>query len=200
MNDDDPKPRRLIEAALSTVSRYGFKKTSMQDIADAAGVSRAALYLHFSNKEDAFRSVSAALHADALDQARDALAGEGAFAVRLRDGLWAFMHGLMGPIHASPHGEELLDANLALAADVGADGKRRFLALLVETVEQAATSGAIALASINTTPTALADLVFAAVSGMKYADDGLEALEQRISLLATLVGRAVEPGRREGGV
>ncbi|PTQ10170.1 TetR family transcriptional regulator [Sphingomonas oleivorans] len=196
MNDRDPKRRQLIEAALATVSRYGFRKTSMQDIADAAGVSRAALYLHFSNKEDVFRSVTAALHADALDRARAAFSGNASFAIRLRDGLCAFMLGMMAPIHSSPHGQELFDANLALAADINAEGKRQLLALLVELVEQAEASGEIILDRVKTKPPALADMIFVSVSGMKYAGDGLDALERRISLLADILGAALgsDPG------
>ena len=32
-------------------ARYGFKKTSMDDVAQAAGVSRQGLYLYFDTKE-----------------------------------------------------------------------------------------------------------------------------------------------------
>jgi AcrR family transcriptional regulator len=193
MNDEDSKRRQLIDAALATVSRYGFRKTSMQDIADAAGVSRAALYLHFGNKEDIFRSVTASLHADALAQARRAFFDDAPFAARLRNGLCAFMLGMMAPIHSSPHGQELFDANMALAADINADGKRQLLALLVELIEKAEASGDIVLHPVAASPATLADMIFAGVSGMKYAGDGLEALERRITLLADILAAALTP-------
>jgi AcrR family transcriptional regulator len=45
MSDD--KRTRILAAARSVFLRYGFKRVNMNDIADAAGVSRPALYLLF---------------------------------------------------------------------------------------------------------------------------------------------------------
>ncbi|MEM9091361.1 MAG: TetR/AcrR family transcriptional regulator [Cyanobacteria bacterium P01_F01_bin.53] len=42
---------KIIEAAVCTFVRYGAKKTSMADIATAAGVSRQTLYDLFGNKD-----------------------------------------------------------------------------------------------------------------------------------------------------
>jgi AcrR family transcriptional regulator len=52
----DQRQRRLLEAALATFARYGFRKTSMEEIARAANLSRQSLYSHFSTKEDLFRA------------------------------------------------------------------------------------------------------------------------------------------------
>jgi AcrR family transcriptional regulator len=41
------RPAAIIEAATGIFLRYGFKKTSMADLASAAGLSRQALYLYF---------------------------------------------------------------------------------------------------------------------------------------------------------
>jgi AcrR family transcriptional regulator len=46
----------ILDAATSVFSRYGFKKTSMDDLARAAGLSRQGLYLHFSTKEALFQA------------------------------------------------------------------------------------------------------------------------------------------------
>jgi TetR/AcrR family transcriptional regulator of autoinduction and epiphytic fitness len=45
----------LLEAAVSVFARYGYRKTSMDEVARAAGVSRQGLYLHFADKEALFR-------------------------------------------------------------------------------------------------------------------------------------------------
>jgi AcrR family transcriptional regulator len=47
--------RALLDAAVSVFTRFGFRKTSMDDVARAAGVSRQGLYLVFSSKEELFR-------------------------------------------------------------------------------------------------------------------------------------------------
>jgi AcrR family transcriptional regulator len=51
----EQKQRALLDAAVGVFARFGFRKTSMDDIARAAGVSRQGLYLLFSNKEELFR-------------------------------------------------------------------------------------------------------------------------------------------------
>jgi AcrR family transcriptional regulator len=50
----DARRRQLLDAAVEAFLRFGFKKTSMDDVARAAGVSRQALYLHFASKETLF--------------------------------------------------------------------------------------------------------------------------------------------------
>lgn len=51
------KETRVLEAAATVFFRYGYRKTTMGDIATAAGISRPALYLLFCNKERIFESV-----------------------------------------------------------------------------------------------------------------------------------------------
>lgn len=45
----------ILVAATAAFLRYGFKKTSMDDVARAAGVSRQGLYLYFDTKDLLFR-------------------------------------------------------------------------------------------------------------------------------------------------
>lgn len=54
--ESDPRRRRLLEAALTVFTRYGFRKSSMDEVARAAQVSRQGLYLHFATKEEIFRA------------------------------------------------------------------------------------------------------------------------------------------------
>jgi AcrR family transcriptional regulator len=51
----------LLDAAISVFKRFGYRKTSMDEVARAARVSRQGLYLYFANKEDLFRA--SVLHA-----------------------------------------------------------------------------------------------------------------------------------------
>jgi AcrR family transcriptional regulator len=69
----DPKRRKLLEAAFTTFVRYGFRKTSMEEVARAAQVSRQGLYLHFSTKEELFRAGAELALAEALGRAQASL-------------------------------------------------------------------------------------------------------------------------------
>ncbi len=54
-NSELPNPereRRIMEAAGKLVLRYGFDKTTVDDIAREAGISKGAIYLHFASKDD----------------------------------------------------------------------------------------------------------------------------------------------------
>lgn len=54
-----PNAARILDAAEECFSRYGFGKTSMEDIARAAGLSRRSVYRHFPDKTALFNEVAA---------------------------------------------------------------------------------------------------------------------------------------------
>jgi AcrR family transcriptional regulator len=49
--------RQLLDVALSVFAARGFHATSMNDIADAAGVTKPVLYQHFSSKRALYREL-----------------------------------------------------------------------------------------------------------------------------------------------
>ena len=48
---------QIVDAATPVFLRFGYKKSSMEAVAAAGGISRQALYLHFPNKESMFSAV-----------------------------------------------------------------------------------------------------------------------------------------------
>lgn len=48
---------QILEAAVVEFSARGVSATSLTDIANAAGVTRGAIYWHFKNKVDLFNEV-----------------------------------------------------------------------------------------------------------------------------------------------
>jgi AcrR family transcriptional regulator len=47
----------IIKVARAVFSKYGFKKTTMEDIAKAAGKGKSSLYYYFKSKEEVFEIV-----------------------------------------------------------------------------------------------------------------------------------------------
>ena len=47
----------VINAACEIFARYGYRKASMQDIAQAAGLSKSVLFKYFGTKEELYRTV-----------------------------------------------------------------------------------------------------------------------------------------------
>ena len=52
----EERPGEIMRAGLKLFARKGFAATRLEDIADAAGVSKATIYLYFKNKQDLFVS------------------------------------------------------------------------------------------------------------------------------------------------
>ncbi len=51
------KPNAIVLAALELFTRYGYRKTSIDDIAEAAQVAKRTVYLHFENKAVVFLAI-----------------------------------------------------------------------------------------------------------------------------------------------
>jgi AcrR family transcriptional regulator len=51
------RPEEVLDAALNLFARNGFAATRMEDIAKAAGLSKAAIYLYFPSKDDVFKAL-----------------------------------------------------------------------------------------------------------------------------------------------
>jgi AcrR family transcriptional regulator len=49
---------KIVQAALTTFSKYGYDKTRMDDIAENAKISKGTLYLYFKSKEKLFYVIS----------------------------------------------------------------------------------------------------------------------------------------------
>ena len=51
------KPNAIVLAALELFARYGYRKTSIDDIAEGARVAKRTVYLHFENKAAIFLAI-----------------------------------------------------------------------------------------------------------------------------------------------
>ena len=65
---------RLLEAAVTAFAERGFHGTSTRDIASAAGMSPAAVYVHYRSKEELLDQIARTGHERVLQVIRDAVA------------------------------------------------------------------------------------------------------------------------------
>jgi AcrR family transcriptional regulator len=76
---------RILDATERLLARYGYQKTTMDDLAREAGISKRTIYLHFTNKEEVALSSIDRIVARLTDRLRE-IAGDGRPAAeRLRD-------------------------------------------------------------------------------------------------------------------
>ncbi|WP_422733191.1 TetR family transcriptional regulator [Micromonospora sp. WMMD558] len=80
----DATRARLLEAAVSAFAEKGFHGTTTRDIAAAAGLSPAALYVHHKSKEELLYLISRSGHDHVLRLVRDAAASSDDPATALR--------------------------------------------------------------------------------------------------------------------
>ncbi|MFG2027924.1 TetR/AcrR family transcriptional regulator [Streptomyces sp. NPDC048825] len=83
--------RRLLVAAVEAFAERGYHATTTRDIAGRAGMSPAALYIHYKTKEELLHRISRIGHEKALDILRTAAQGEGSATERLADAVSSFV-------------------------------------------------------------------------------------------------------------
>jgi AcrR family transcriptional regulator len=174
---------RILEAAFTLFGRYGFKRTSMEDIASEAGLSRAALYLQFRNKEEIFRDLAGGLHEQGLSDAESALKSAQPLAERLRAAVEAKTLRMIEIAYASPHGSELMDEKNRLCGDLATESERRFQELLTATFRQANENREVDLAAAGLTAAEAADVFAHAVTGLKGGEVTVDAYRARLASL-----------------
>ncbi|PJN06711.1 TetR family transcriptional regulator [Streptomyces sp. CB01635] len=83
--------RRLLIAAVEAFAERGYHATTTRDIASRAGMSPAALYIHYRTKEDLLLRISRIGHEKALEILKDAAAEEGTASERLSEAVRSFV-------------------------------------------------------------------------------------------------------------
>ncbi|MEV6026523.1 TetR/AcrR family transcriptional regulator [Streptomyces sp. NPDC052036] len=83
--------RRLLMAAVEAFAERGYHATTTRDIAGRAGMSPAALYIHYKTKEELLHRISRIGHEKALEILRTAARREGTATERLADAVSSFV-------------------------------------------------------------------------------------------------------------
>jgi AcrR family transcriptional regulator len=142
----DPKRLLIRKSAQAMLLRYGFTRTSMDDIAREAGMSRPALYLVFKNKEEIYRDIVQSIADECMGAATAALAVQSDKPERLYAMIKASFLDVLEMVISAPHGAELLDLKSGLALDILTDWRKRNLVLLAKAIGgKSATSDATIL-------------------------------------------------------
>lgn len=175
-------------AAFQAFAAYGYRRTSMDDIAKGAGMSRSALYLHYRNKEDIFRSLTKSYFAEAIAGMEAALCTSGQTpeqaliaAFRAKDGKF------MDVVFGTPHGAELLDAGMQISCDLHRKAEAEKTALLTRWL------ASLSLPPDVGPPETVARTIMAATTGLKFPGQTLDGYRQGQRHLARLIARAISP-------
>jgi AcrR family transcriptional regulator len=167
--DAGARRRQLLDAALGVFLEFGFRKTSMDEVARTAGVSRQALYLHFARKEALFRAVVE--HAlDGAFRAAEERLMNAALPVRdrLTGGLDEWVGRYVGKLGGGTSGNvvtDQADPTHALVAPVMRHYRDRFVELLAKSIRSSGLLAAYKPAGL--TARQLAETLYATARGFK---------------------------------
>jgi AcrR family transcriptional regulator len=188
---NDPKRARILDGALKMFLAYGFSRTTMDDIARAAELSRPALYLVFRNKTDIYRALANNLLEGSLTVARVELAGDKPLGVRLFQVIDSALISVMAKIAESPHGAEILDMKSSLAGDVVEAWRAEMVGQFATAIAQEAGATGVDLAARDLSPATLADMLFDGFEGMKMRVSGAEEQRKAVRGLVKIVELAI---------
>lgn len=177
----DGKRAAILEAAKQAFSRYGYARTSMADVAQLAGVSRPALYEHFDNRADLYRSLAETLTEASLRAAHAAWPAGLSFREGLVAAVLAKDLELFRLVHLSPHGAELLDNEAIDCKDLQRHLETEFAALVTARLGGKGAEGK-----------ALGIMVTRAVEGLKHGAATEEELVASVRRLAAALSSGLE--------
>ena len=195
---DDPPPnpptgrgeaRRsaILEAAIDQFSQRGVAATSMAHIAEAAGVSRPALYQYFADKDEIFASAFVGLFEQLVDAALLALEEPGTTADRLDRFLQRYEGDLFERMSASTHVDEIVGAKneqVAVAAAAVVSRLDEGLEAFLASVSPGRSSAARARRA------GWVELLRLAPKGLRFDQPTVEVLRARLTGLAHVVAVA----------
>lgn len=195
---------RILEAAMTVFRRHGFRRSSIEETAEAAGLTRQALYHHFKSKEALFRAVIERVHDRALADGAAAAARAEAEGKGLADivvaQVTARLKAFIACFDGSPHVEELFSEHLLQARNLYQHYAALHDAQVAETIARAVKREKISLAP-GMTAAKLARYVELAVNGAKSAHPSMQPagafLRDAEDMLRTLIAGAVSSQPRK---
>jgi AcrR family transcriptional regulator len=189
-NEEDPKRARILEGAMKTFLAYGYERTTMDDIAKAAEMSRPALYLLFRNKADIFRAIGSMLLGRSLQQANMILSGNGPLGERMMQAFEVAIFSMIETIEQSPHGADILDMKNALAAGLLETWQSGLLDLVTVAIEAEARRTEVKLFG-DLSPRDLASVVLDAIEGAKARGGSIDEKRRTARAAVTLIEKAL---------
>ena len=157
----------ILDSAKTAFLAYGFSRTTMDDIARAAKLSRPALYLHFKNKTAIYRAIAKRMLLDSVAIAGEELNSDGTFEQKLFRAIDGALLTHMAEIMQAPHGSELLDAKNDLAADLLGEWQVEMTKLFATFIDAEANRSGTDLESRNLSAGELAETLMDGLEGMK---------------------------------
>jgi AcrR family transcriptional regulator len=186
----DPKEAAILETAFGVFLRYGFRKTSMEEVARAAEISRQGLYLHFATKEELF--VATVRHglginlAAAEKELADKKRPIDARLIAAFDAWYGPFVAVMGP------GSDLADVSKSLVGELVVGLEQDFQDKVTEAIKRSPLKAAYQKAKLG--PAELSATLHATARGLKHSATTRAELMAAMSIAVRAMCAVLEDG------
>ncbi len=177
------KEEQVLAAAREVFMRYGFKRATMSDLADAAQMSRPALYLIFSSKEEVFRALVTRIFTELLREVREEVSKHEEVADQLTRAFEVWCVHPFEMIQASPDARDILESGYAFATEMTVQAFADFETILSDVLRPLVSTQADPPLSSEQ----LAHILTTAAQGFKESASSAVQLRQLIKGLITIV-------------
>jgi AcrR family transcriptional regulator len=174
----------IVRAAIGVFLRYGYARTTMRDIAQAAGLTRPTLYLTFPDKERIFTAVVEKMINDKLTEIRGGLQRQKTLETKLRFACNAWAAEGYELVQAHPDAADMFDLGFKSVCA----GYDQFGELLAEILDEPLGRSSFELSARDAART----IVFAMRGFKDVATSGAE-MRRLIEVHVKLVAGAIEP-------
>jgi AcrR family transcriptional regulator len=189
------KPSAIVLAALDLFTRYGYRKTSVDDIAQAAQVAKRTVYLHFENKAAVFLTILEYL-GDQVRQRCSVAESKGGSPVDRLTGLLDAYFGMVFELFSkSEHMPELEETFSTLARSRIGDLNGEYESRLAKFLRSLQKTGEIAGPPRGLTVEQVVHILMRTAEAAKHDPDvqgDRKALERRLRELAILAIAAMK--------
>ncbi|SNS85441.1 TetR/AcrR family transcriptional regulator [Sphingopyxis indica] len=133
-----------LDPIVATFARYGVRRTSMNDLARALGVSRQSLYNRFGSKGAlADWAVQALIDRSLAEALANIEQPAKTLPARIVDALDAWVGRHRAALHASPHGAEIVAAMQPDPSEAVRAAERRLVAAMAEAIRLSGPGSAV---------------------------------------------------------
>jgi AcrR family transcriptional regulator len=182
--------RRLLDAAANLIARRGFHDTTIDAVADAAGISRGAIFWHFGTKDDLLNAVIDDVYGGWIESARGIVGDR-----RGLDAVRVFVEWRRGLLEGQSEMTRLMYVLVAeamtgraAAADTLLELHARTTALVTAWLDQASADGEL----VDVDPGTLSEIIIGSMQGIaqwRLLDPTGIQVEQTHEALLRLISR-----------
>lgn len=177
------KRHHATKASVGVFLRYGYARTTMGDLAKAAGMSRPAFYLIFPSKEEAFSAVVHHMNSEVLSEIRNELVRYDSVEQKLLFACERWGAGGYDLLERYPDARDMFDLAFKPVREI----YEKFQALLAEVL---ATSNL----RLDATPQELARILAFAIRGFKEAASSSTEMRRLIAVVVASVASTLKGG------